>query len=416
MRRQLLRNIGIFILLIIILAVSSGCNSKPEPRQDLSNVQYSVICGEKVTLTTELPGRVSPLMLSEVRPQVSGIIQERLFEEGTDVQAGQILYRIDPSLFQASYNNAKANLTKAEANELSSRLLAERYGKIVKSSAVSRQEYDNALAAHAQAKAEVESAQQALETARINLGYTEVTAPVSGRIGRSFVTPGALVTQNQAEPLASIQHLATVYVDMSQSNNEILKLRRAFATGDMQTGGEGAAKVRLKLEDGSPYAKPARVAASGEEPDWVIGDLLFSDVTVEKSTGAVNIRARFENPANILLPGMYVRAVVEEGVLENAVLVPQKTVMRDTRGRPYVYVLIEEQNKTGEDTFEIAMRHVSINRNVGAKWLISSGLEPGDLLLIEGHMKTRPGKLVSGTPVAFDEVLSASREETTKMR
>ena len=417
MYRLILRNTAIFVSLIGILFALAGCEKQAGQRaSSLTEVRYTEVRGERLVLTSELPGRVSALMVSEVRPQVTGIIQERLFEEGMDVTAGQVLYRIDPALFQAGLNNARAGLAKAEANEVSARLLAGRYGKIIKTNAVSRQEYDDALAAHKQARADVEAARQALETASINLGYSEIKAPVGGRIGRSFVTPGALVTQNQAAALATIQHLDTVYVDLSQSNTELIRLRRAFAANAMESSGADSARVKLKLEDGSPYARFTAASFEEEEPDWIEGDLLFSDVTIEKSTGVVNIRARFENPSKVLLPGMYVRAVVEEGVLQNAVLVPQKTVMRDTRGRAMVYVLKESQDAAHTDGFTVEQRYVELNRNVGNQWLIGSGLEPGEKLLVDGHLKVRPGHLVAGVPLDSGEFLSAGRKSGTTTR
>jgi membrane fusion protein (multidrug efflux system) len=333
-------------------------------------------------------------MTSEVRPQVSGIIRERLFEEGADVEAGQMLYRIDPALFEAAHKSAKANLARAEATENATRLLAERYSKIIKSNAVSMQEHDDAVSGYIQAQASVEAARKELERATINLGYTKVLAPVSGRISRSYVTPGALVTANQPQPLVTIQHMDTVYVDITQSSTELLRLRRSLAQGgDMSPAGADAAKVRLWLEDGTPYT-------GGRNADgttaWIEGDLLFADVTIEKGTGVVNIRAKFPNPDNILLPGMYVRAVIEEGIVESAVLVPQRAVLRDANGNPYVYVLDKDEGGVGRDTFKVARRPVVIQRNVGNRWLLSSGLAPGDKVMIEGHLKTRPGAVVSG--------------------
>ncbi|MDL2307318.1 efflux RND transporter periplasmic adaptor subunit [Desulfovibrio sp. OttesenSCG-928-C06] len=402
------------IMLVALLAAMcfglTACEEKAPERAgaNVPQVRYATVKGEKLTLTRELPGRVSAFMVSEVRPQVSGIVLERLFEEGADVEKGQVLYQIDPSVFQATYNNAKANLSRAEANLVSTRLLAQRYAAIVKESAVSKQEYDDAVAAHNQAKAEVDAARAALDSAAINLGYTKVTAPVSGRIGRSFVTPGALVTQNQSQPLATVQQMDNVYVDVTQSNSELLKLRRAFDAGHLSTGGPESFKVKLKLEDGSPYARRSNGNANGNsEPDWIEGDLLFSDVTIEPSTGVVSLRATFENHNNILLPGMYVRAVIEEGVQDGAILAPQKAVQRDTRGRPYVLVLTREKPMTsaqgetgttviGNGQFFVQQRMVELGRDYRNNWLIQSGLNEGDLLLIDGLQRARVGQLVAG--------------------
>lgn len=393
-------HIVLFTALVTALAaLSSGCDKKA-PHAPRTNVRYIEVKGERLVLTTELPGRVSAYMTSEVRPQVSGIIQERLYEEGADVQAGDVLYQIDPALFQAAYNSAAANLAKAEANEVAAGLLAGRYAKIIKSNAVSRQEHDDAVSAYVQAQAAVEAARQALESARINLGYTKVTAPVSGRISRSYVTKGALVTQNQPQPLATIQHMDSVYVDVTQSSTEVLRLRRSLAGGEMLPMGAERVMVKLKLEDGTPYARKNPDEKQSDEPDWIEGELLFADVTIERGTGAVNIRARVDNPDRELLPGMYVRAVFEEGRIENAVLVPQRTVMRDQDGRAYVYVLTKDAEAQEENAFTVAKRTVEIQRNVGNRWLISAGLAPGDRLLLEGHLKTGPGRTVSGTAVS----------------
>ncbi|MCC8194500.1 MAG: efflux RND transporter periplasmic adaptor subunit [Deltaproteobacteria bacterium] len=408
--RQTVQNTIILASLVALLAFSlAGCggtSSAAAPSGPSSpEVRYMPVSGKKITLTRELPGRVVPFRVSEVRPQVGGIIKERLFEEGSDVTAGQVLYRIDPALYEAAYNNARAELARTEANLASARLLAQRYAKIVKTNAISKQDYDDAVAAHNQAKATVEAARQALETAKINLGYTEVTASVGGRIGRSFVTPGALATQNQADPLATIQQLDTVYVDVTQSNAELLKLRRALAAGRLRSGGPDSAKVRLVLEDGSPYAENIAGMERGETPKWIEGTLLFSDVTIDQSTGAVTMRATFDNPHKILLPGMYVRAVLEEGVSENAVLVPQKSVMRDSRGDPYVYVLTKDKPQNAGDEaqdlnggeYYVARRTISIDRDYQNNWLVTAGLAEGDLLLVDGQQKARPGAIVLGT-------------------
>jgi membrane fusion protein (multidrug efflux system) len=363
---------------------------------------------ERLVLSTELPGKVSAIMTSEVRPQVSGIILKRLFEEGSDVTAGQTLYEIDPAIFEAAYKNAYARLAMAEANEFSTRLLAERYGKIIKNNAVSRQEHDNAISGYVQAKANVEAARQALESARINLGYTRVTAPVSGRISRSYVTQGALATQNQIQPLATIQSLDTVYVDISQANTEIMRLRNIIADDGWREVAAETAKIKLRLEDGSFYRRMAAgPEQSGLSPD-IPGKLLFSDITVDKGTGMVNIRAAFENPDKILLPGMHVRAVFEEAVLDNAILIPQKAVQRDYEAVAYVYVLEKNEVPPGspEKVYKAMRRNIQIQRNVGNRWLLSSDLQVGDRLLIEGHIKIRPGGLVTGEELP-DSALSS---------
>lgn len=424
MSRQLLQKITIISMLAVLPFLLSACEDKPQQRGGPPQVRYLTMHGTKLVVTTELPGRISAFMTSEVRPQVTGIVQARLFEEGADVEAGQVLYQIDPALFQAAYNNAEAELQKARANEVSARLLAGRYGKIIRSNAVSRQEHDNAISAYAQAKATVEAAAQALETARINLDYTRVTAPVRGRISRSFMTPGALVTTNQLQIMAVIQHIDSVYVDITQSSTTVLRLRRALAGGSVSPTGAATAKVRLKLEDGTAYVRLKRIGeeAAGDaegEPDWMEGDLLFSDVTVDKSAGVVNIRAKFDNPFKALLPGMYVRAIFDEGMIEDAVLAPQRTVMYDTDGSAYVYVLQKSADTPpGDDLYTVALRPVTLRGNYGTNWHISSGLAPGDLLLLDGHLKTRPGLTVKGTAVVpapsgpVTPVAASGRKET----
>ncbi len=415
-------------ILGIILLVGTGgllvaCNNSETRMQAPPPVTYSIVEKQKISLSTELPGRVSAFVVSEVRPQVSGIITERLFEEGADVEAGQVLYRIDPALFQAEVKSAEANLAMAEAGEMSARRLAERYATVVASNSISRQEYDNAKSAALTARAEVEAAREALRTAQINLSYTEVTAPVSGRVGRSFITPGALVTANQGAALCTIQHLDRVYVDVTQSNVQMLRLRRAAADGQVQTSADGAIKVRLILEDGTPYARTPRNSMEAESVNWIVGELLFSEVSIDKGTGVVTMRAKFYNPQGLLLPGMYVRAVIEEGEQDGVILVPQRAVLKDNQSRPYVYVLSSDgEMASGEESvvqasqFRVEMRFVEIVRNVGSKWLISSGLNEGDRLMIDGQVKAAPDALVSGRLLPEGSVLSAGREPDTLVR
>lgn len=403
LREKRLLNTAGYAALAMLCLFLAACDKAAPAAQKPPQVSFMTVEGGQLALTRELPGRVVAFKVSEVRPQVGGIIKERLFEEGTDVTEGQALYQIDPAVYEAAYNSAKAELNRAEANLASARMLARRYATIVKTNAISKQDYDDAVAAHNQAAATVESARQSLETARINLGYTTITAPVSGRIGRSFVTPGALATQNQTTPLATVQQLDKVYVDVTQSGTELLKLRRALAAGRLKSSGEDSARVRLVLEDGSPYARNVTGAENGEEPQWIEGTLLFSEATIDQSTGAVTLRATFDNLQKILLPGMYVRAVLEEGVRENAVLVPQKTVMRDTRGNPYVYVLTRENTAEGqaaaEGEYVVARRSIIIDRDYHNSWLVAGGLQAGDLLLVDGQQKARPGIVVSAAPI-----------------
>ncbi|MDL2279222.1 efflux RND transporter periplasmic adaptor subunit [Desulfovibrio sp. OttesenSCG-928-G11] len=398
--------------LLLTLALLSGCGESEQAAQSLPEVSYITVDTRSVTLTTELSGRTSSFTVSEVRPQVSGIIQQRLFTEGADVKQGEVLYQIDPALYQAAYDNAKATLEKAEANEVAARLLAERYEKVVKVNAVSKQEYDNAVAAHGQARAEVSAAKAALDTAAINLNYTRVTSPVSGRIGRSTVTPGALVTQNQAEALATVQQLDPMYVDVTQSSSELLRLKRDYVSGRLKSSGEGALRATLLLEDGSLYKQRGhkKDPRSGEplfnedgspiyEPVPVTGLLKFSEVTVEQSTGVVTIRAVFPNPDNTLLPGMYVRAILEEGVKDNAVLIPQKAVVRNNRGLPTARVLSKNATLENQpDVYNCSTVILTIDRPIGSEWLVTDGLKKGDLLLVDGIQKVLAGKPVKAVP------------------
>lgn len=390
----------------------TACDSKPAPQAGMPTVTYLRVAPQRVTLTTVLSGRTSAFMVSDVRPQVSGIILERLFVEGSDVKQGDVLYQIDPALYQAAHDNAKAALMKAEANEVAARLLAERYRQVVRVNAVSKQEYDNAVASYGQARAEVAAAKAALDTAAINLAYTKVTAPVSGRIGRSSVTPGALVTQNQPDALATVQQLDPVYVDVTQSSSELLRLKMAFSSGALKSSGEAALRVKLKLEDGSIYQQrvPKRDPVSGMqmrdesgnpvyEHEPVIGTLKFSEVTVEQSTGAVTIRAVFPNPEGLLLPGMYVRAIVEEGVKAEAFLVPQKTVIRNNRGESVVQLLTKNATiQDQEGVFNVTPRILEIDRDMDNNWLVTAGLKEGDRVLLDGLQKVRPGMAVKGVP------------------
>ena len=330
-------------------------------------------------LTTELAGRTAAYLVAEVRPQVNGIVQKRLFTEGSDVSAGQVLYQIDPSTYRAAHASARASLSRAEATLVSARLKAKRYGELVKINAVSQQDHDDAYAALKQAEADVEACKAAVESARINLAYTRVTAPISGRIGRSLITTGALMTANQATALATIQQLSPVYVDITQTSAELLRLKHALASGQMKGGGQGGTKVKLLLEDGSTYPQE--------------GELKFSDVTVDQSTGSVTLRSVFANPKQLLLPGMYVRAVIQEGVNENAILAPQRGVTRNSAGKPTALV-VGANNK-------VESRLLTVSRTIGDSWLVDEGLKAGDRLIVEGTQKAKPGssvKAVAYTP------------------
>lgn len=359
----------------------AGCGKKKEagaPQQGPPEVAVVTIQPQRVELTTELPGRTSAYLIAEVRPQVGGIIQKRLFTEGTDVKAGQVLYQIDPSTYQAAYASAKAAQVRAEANLIPARLKDERFRDLVKVKAVSQQDYDDAHAALKQAEADVASAKAAVETARINLAYTRVTAPISGRIGRSTVTDGALATANQAQALATIQQISSMYVDVTQSSSELLTLKRNLASGLLKNSGAAQAKVKLLLEDGTPYAQT--------------GTLKFSEVTVDQSTGSITLRAVFPNPKQTLLPGMFVRAIVEEGVSEQAMLVPQRGVSRNPKGEATALVV-----GAGD---KVEQRVIKVVRTVGENWLVNDGLKAGDRVIVEGIQRAKPGTQVKA--VAFE--------------
>ena len=369
--------ITLALLLAVLVAALSGCGQDrqaagpaPEPEATVVTIQP-----RPTTLSTVLPGRISALLVSEVRPQVGGIIQKRLFREGADVKAGEALYQIDPATYQAAFDSAKAALAKAEAAVEPARLKAERYADLVKTNGVSRQDNDDAQAAYKQYVAEVAAARAALETARINLGYTRITAPISGRIGRSSVTPGALVTANQADALATVQQTDPVYVDVTQSTGDLLRLKRALAEGRLRKAGADGARVKLLFEDGSAYP--------------LEGTLQFSDITVDANTSVVTLRALFPNPKQDLLPGLYVRAVLEEGVNERAILVPQAAVSRDSKGNPTV-LLVNADNV-------VERRSITVDRVVGGDWLVSDGLAEGDRVIVEGLQKVRPGGKVRVT-------------------
>jgi membrane fusion protein (multidrug efflux system) len=370
------------VITIGILAgglILNGCGKKQPggpPQAGLPEVSVITVKPQRVTLTTELPGRTSAYLIAEVRPQVGGIIQKRLFTEGSDVKEGEVLYQIDPAVYQATYNSAKAALSRAEANLIPIRLKAGRYAELVKINAVSRQDYDDASAALTQAEADVEAGKAALEAARINLAYTKVTAPISGRIGRSSVTNGALVTASQPAALATIQQLSPIYVDVTQSSAELLRLKQNLASGLLKSNGAAQAKARLLLEDGSPYPLP--------------GTLKFSEVTVDQSTGSITLRAIFPNPRHTLLPGMFVRAILEEGVNEHAILVPQRGVTRNPAGNAMVMVVGSEE--------KVEPRVIKVLRTVGENWLVSEGLKSGDRVILEGLQKARPGTPVKAVP------------------
>jgi membrane fusion protein (multidrug efflux system) len=341
-------------------------SSSPPPPPEVGVFEVQ---SEEVALTTELPGRTAPFGVAEVRPQVSGLIQKRLFTEGSDVQAGAPLYQIDAATYETALDSAKASLARSEANLAIARIKASRYRDLVAIQAVSQQDYDDAEAARQQAEANVAADRAAIRRAQIDVGYTRVTAPIAGRIGRSTVTSGALVTANQPAALATVQQLDPIYVDVTQSSADLLRLRRDFAAGRVTSAGPNQARVRLLLEDGAAYP--------------LAGRLQFTEVNVDEATGAVTLRAVFPNPKHELLPGMYVRAVIEQGVSEKALLVPQRGVSRDPQGHATALVL--------EPDGTVAQRTLQTTRAIGDRWLVSSGVGPGDRVIVEGVQKVRPG-------------------------
>ena len=368
--RALTRAVLCMLLSLMLLACEEGGKGAPGssgPRE----VVIIKLEPRREVYTTALAGRIASFQVAEVRPQVGGILQQRLFTEGADVKAGQALYQIDPATYEAALDSAQAALMKAEANVTPARLKAERFRELLAIKAVSKQEYDDAQAAFKQAEADVAVNRAAVKTARINLEYTKVRSPISGRIGKSAFTPGALVTANQAQALTSVRQLDPVYVDITQSSQDLLRLRAQFTNGELRSAAEEA-PVRLKLENGAMYPHEGR--------------LQFTDVSVDESTGMVSLRALFPNPEHILLPGMYVRAVIAEGVDENALLVPQRALRRDPKGQASV-LLVDGGGK-------VDVRLVDVGRTVGDSWQVLSGLKHGDRVIVEGGQNVRPGMSV----------------------
>ncbi|HEY5339077.1 MAG TPA: efflux RND transporter periplasmic adaptor subunit [Rhizomicrobium sp.] len=360
-----------FPLALTALLSIAGCGQSAPPKRPPPTVGVVVIQPQATTLTTILPGRTDPYAVSEIRPQVNGILKARLFEEGSNVTAGQALYQIDPAPYVAAYNNAKAALVTAQAK-------ATRYAALVKLQAVAPQDYDDAEAAYKQALATTQAA-------AINLGYTKIIAPISGRIGRSSVTQGALVTSDQTTALATIQQLDPIYVDITQSSAELLNLKMAMQGGHLTNSGPADARVTLTLDNGTPYN--------------LDGKLQFSEVTVDPTTGEVTLRAIFPNPAGVLLPGMFVRATIIEGTQNNAILAPQQGVSRNEKGDPTAEVV---------DAKGIArLRVLTTSRTIGDKWLVTGGLNAGDRLIVEGLQKVVPDSPVHAVPASLVNAAAA---------
>ncbi len=371
---MVLKRIMVAVLACLIVA----CDQKPEMDAGAMATQVGVVTlkAEPVTLFSDLTGRVTGTMVSDVRPQVEGIIKKRLFKEGDDVVAGQVLYEIDPATYQASYDEAVAQLQNAIAVVNSSKLKAERYAALVKENGVSRQDADDAMATYKQNVASVAQYRAAVESAKINLGYTKVRAPISGRIGISSVTPGALVTASQTTALATIRTLDPIYVDLTQSSTQLLKLKKQ----QLQSS-DNTVPVTVTLDDGSQYQHS--------------GKLELTEVSVDESTGSVTLRAVFPNPEHDLLPGMFVRATVSNGVRSEAILAPQQGITRDAKGNGTALV-VNKENK-------VESRDVTTDRVIGNKWLVTHGLQSGDRLITEGTSKVQAGMTVKAVEVGATE-------------
>ncbi|WP_375250820.1 efflux RND transporter periplasmic adaptor subunit [Sphingomonas sp.] len=368
-----------FALAALLMVPLAACGGKQDAAQQQPQgppqVGVVTVQPESVTLTTTLPGRTTAFETSEVRPQVNGLITARLFTEGDQVTKGQALYRIDPQPYVAAVANARAALARARAAIASTTALQRRYGELVKINAIARQDYENSITQAQQAQADVAAQSAALRTAQIDLARTTIRAPISGRIGRSVATTGALATAAQTTPLTTIQRLDPIYVDVPQSSADLLRLRQQIASGDLARGG-GAARVRLRLEDGSVYP--------------IEGKLQFADVTVDPNTGTQTIRALFPNPRGLLLPGMYVRAELVEGTQDDGILVPQRAVTRDEKGNAVAMIV-------GPDG-KVQPRPLKTSRTIGDNWLVTSGLKAGDKVIVEGGMMLRPGMQVKPMP------------------
>ncbi|PFH10732.1 membrane fusion protein (multidrug efflux system) [Collimonas sp. PA-H2] len=364
-------------LAVAVLSAVAACGKKPDAQgaPPPAGVSIITIAPERLALTTELPGRLEATRIAQIGARAAGIVLKRSFREGSDVKAGQTLYLIDPAPLRATYDSAQAALAKAEANLTTATLKAQRYKPLVEVNAVSKQDYDDTVAAQKQAAADVASAKATRETASLNLGYATVTSPISGRIGKALVTEGALVGQGEVTQLATVQQIDPIYVNLTQSSTDILKLQEAMRNGQLQSAGQGQAKVTLETEDGHAYPQS--------------GKLLFSDLTVDPNTGSVTLRAEFPNPDHSLLPGMYVRAKLEQAVNAAALTVPQQAVQRDLNGASVF--LVGADNK-------VAVQPVKADTAQGDKWIVTEGLKAGDKVIVDGLQKVKPGAVVNPSP------------------
>ena len=379
------KNRGFTPLAVVLMLSGSlaltGCDEKSAQQgaQQMPAVGVVTLKSEPLQITTELPGRTNAYRIAEVRPQVSGIILKRNFVEGSDIEAGVSLYQIDPATYQATYESAKGDLAKAQAAANIASLTVKRYQKLLGTKYISQQDYDSALADSQQANAAVVAAKAAVETARINLAYTKVTSPISGRIGKSAVTEGALVQNGQSTALATVQQLDPIYVDVTQSSNDFLRLKEELASGKLQQE-NGKAKVELVTSEGKTLPQS--------------GTLEFSDVTVDQTTGSITLRAVFPNPDGYLLPGMFVRARLQEGTNPDALLVPQQGVTRTPRGDATAMVVGEGD--------KVEVRQITATQAIGDKWLVTEGLKSGDRVIVTGLQKVRPGVQVKAQEAAAE--------------
>jgi membrane fusion protein, multidrug efflux system len=365
------------VLAAVALMAACGSHGGPPPGGMTPQVAVVTLKPQAVTLTRDLPGRVSAFLVAEVRPQVSGIVKQRLFTEGGTVKAGQPLYELDDAIYRAQYNSARATLQKAQATQEAARLTAGRSAEMVKIDAVSAQDNDNAIAALGQAQADVAAAQAAVDSSAVNLAYAHIVSPINGRIGKSSITQGALVTADQTAALATVQQLDPIYVDVNQSSSEWLQLKQDVDAGRVQAGASGA-PTKIVLENGSSYA--------------ALGTLQFSDVTVDPTTGNFLLRVIVANPSQLLMPGMYVRAIIGEGVRPEGLLAPQRGITRDPRGGATALVV----NHDGK----VEVHEVRVSRTIGDQWLVEEGLSDGDRVIVEGLQKVQPGMPVTTVEVA----------------
>ncbi|WP_017800965.1 efflux RND transporter periplasmic adaptor subunit [Winslowiella toletana] len=382
------------VLMLSGSLVLTGCDenkSQEAGQQQAPEVGIVTLKSAPLKMTTELPGRTSSFRVAEVRPQVSGIILKRNFVEGSDIKAGESLYQIDPATYQAAWDSAKGDLAQANANAQIAALTVKRYKPLLGTKYISQQDYDQAMATASQTAAAVQAAKANVETARINLAYTKVTSPISGRIGKSSVTEGALVQSAQTTALATVQQLDPIYVDVTQSSEEFLRLRQELESGKLKQD-DGKASVTLLMQDGSAYART--------------GTLEFSDVTVDETTGSITLRAMFPNPDQRLLPGMFVRARLDEGTNPNALLVPQQAVTRTPTGEATAMVI-------GQDN-KVEVRKLTAEQAIGDKWLVSAGLKDGDKVIVTGIQRAKPGAQVTPQEVSADDAKKqdASAEQT----